>query len=221
MQFHKELIEEIQFRAPLAKVSMSWLVKYQWKRLSSAKAFEEVPKKNRANTLDKSETGKLDKAWTVIKIIWGALFGSLAVYLLVCKLIEDQLAPMSPGLPIGTMRIILFGIAMVTIAATSTIRKAMLKIAENEPSSIIVRRHQQPPAAAKYLTAIIVAMALSESIGIYGVVLFVLSKDTPTLSLFIFISAIAMFYYRPRKEELMQVAVEMQGSQDAEDSFNK
>jgi uncharacterized membrane protein YozB (DUF420 family) len=39
MQFHKELIEEIRSRAPLAKLSISWLVKYQWKRLPSAKNF--------------------------------------------------------------------------------------------------------------------------------------------------------------------------------------
>jgi hypothetical protein len=32
-RFHKELIEEIQKQAPRAKVNMSWIVKYQWKRL--------------------------------------------------------------------------------------------------------------------------------------------------------------------------------------------
>ncbi len=33
LKFHKELIEEIQKRAPRAKVNISWLVRYQWKRL--------------------------------------------------------------------------------------------------------------------------------------------------------------------------------------------
>lgn len=32
-KFHKELIEEIQKRSPLAKVTISWFVRYQWKRL--------------------------------------------------------------------------------------------------------------------------------------------------------------------------------------------
>jgi hypothetical protein len=32
-KFHKELIEEIQKRAPRAKVNISWIVRYQWKRL--------------------------------------------------------------------------------------------------------------------------------------------------------------------------------------------
>ncbi len=52
-------------------------------------------------------------------------------------------------------------------------------------------------------------MALSESIGIYGMVLFILSKDSMTLYQFITMSAIAMFYYRPRKEELLEVAAQM------------
>lgn len=52
-------------------------------------------------------------------------------------------------------------------------------------------------------------MALSESIGVYGLVLFFLSKDSGVLYQFIVMSAIAMLYYRPRKEELLQLAVEM------------
>jgi len=217
LQFHKELIEEIQTRAPLAKIGISWIVKYQWKRLPSAKTSEEIPQMNGAgNRPGKNGTKELDKAWTTIKIVWGALVGSLAIYLLACKLMETQLTPLSPGLPIETMRVSFIIIAIVTIAATSYIRKALLKISKSEPSFVKIRRHQQPPAAAKYTTAIIVAMALSESIGIYGVVLFVLSKDAPTLYLFLVVSAMAMLYYRPRKEELLQVAVEMQKSQEAE-----
>jgi hypothetical protein len=89
----------------------------------------------------------------------------------------------------------------------------MLKVSDRDPVVAAARSQSiqsQHPAAAKYTTALVVAMALSESIGIYGLVLFFLSKDSLTLYLFILMSAIAMFYYRPRKEELLQVALEMQ-----------
>ncbi len=33
LKYHKELIEEMRKRAPQAKVNISWLVRYQWKRL--------------------------------------------------------------------------------------------------------------------------------------------------------------------------------------------
>ena len=217
MKIHKELVEEIQNRAPLATVSISWVVRYAWKQLPSAtNADEGTEKKGPGSMLEKSEAAtELDKAWTMIRIIWSVLVGSLGVYLLVCISVQDTLAPLSPGLPIAAMRVIFFGMAMVTVIGTSYLRKAMLQISESDPSAVLARRHQQP-AAGKYLTAIIVAMALCESIGIYGVVLFLLSKDAISLYLFILISATAMYYYRPRKEELMQIAVEMQKSRGTE-----
>ena len=163
--------------------------------------------------LDKSEMEQLDSAWKVIMVIWGALVFTLAVYLIVAKLVEGQLKPMGVDLPIESMTIALFGVSIVTLIITHYIRKAMLKVSDRGPDAAAVRNPSiqiQNPAAGKYLTAIIVAMALSESIGIYGLVLFFLSKDSITLYLFISMSAIAMFYYRPRKEELLQVALEMQ-----------
>ncbi len=163
--------------------------------------------------LDKSEIEQLDRAWKIIMIIWGTLVFTLVVYLVVCKLVEDQLKPMSTGLPLETMTIALFGVSIVMFIITHYVRKAMMKVSGRGSAPKVVLNPSvqiQSPAAGKYLTAIIVAMALSESIGIYGLALFFLSKDSMTLYLFISMSAIAMFYYRPRKEELLQVALEMQ-----------
>lgn len=162
--------------------------------------------------LEKSEIEQLDKAWTIIRIIWGALAGSLAVYLLVCKLIEDQLKPVGSDFPLETLKNALFGVAVLTFFIIYYVRKAMLKASVRGSANVLVQNQSsqiQNPAAVKYLTAIIVAMALSESIGIYGLVLFFLSKDSMVLYQFITMSAISMFYYRPRKEELWQIAEEM------------
>ncbi len=41
MAYHKELIEEIQRLAPQTKVNISWLVRYQWKRLSTGASDSE------------------------------------------------------------------------------------------------------------------------------------------------------------------------------------
>jgi hypothetical protein len=216
LKFHKELVEEIQSRAPQSNVSVSWLVRHRWNRLPSAKTAKEGPHRNGAgDILKESETEQLNKAWTVIHLVWAFLVGSLGISLLACTFMANQLEPLSSSLPIETLRVIFFGIAMVTVVAASSFRKTLLKISESS-LYVTARRHQQPPAAAKYLNATVVAMALLESIGIYGVVFFVLSKDVLALYLFILISATAMYYYRPRKEELMQLAVELQKSQSAE-----
>jgi len=163
--------------------------------------------------LEKRELEQLDKGWTIIRIIWGALFGSLAVYLLVCTLIEDRLQSMSPDFPLETMQIVLFGVSILIFFITGTIRKALLNTSVRGSASALFRNPSsqiQNPAVGKYITAIVAATALSESIGIYGVVLFFLSKDSTTLYLFLIMSAISMFYYRPRKEELWEIAAEMQ-----------
>jgi hypothetical protein len=163
--------------------------------------------------LEKNETEQLDKGWTIIRILWAALFASLGIYLLVCKFAEDQLRPMGPDFPFETMKNVLFGVSILTFFIAGTIRKALLKSSDCGSAPALFRNPSsqvQHPAVGKYITAIIVAMALSESIGIYGVVLFFLSQDSMTLYQFITMSAISMFYYRPRKEEFLEVAAEMQ-----------
>jgi hypothetical protein len=160
--------------------------------------------------LGKSEQEQLDKAWSVIRIIWGALVGSLAIYVLVCKLAEDQLQPISSGFSSEALKNIFYFVSAIVLVGIFLIRKAML--AASSSSAAFTLGHAssiQHPAAIQYMFATIVAMALCETIGIFGVVLFFLSKDSFALYQFIMISAAAMFFYRPRKEEFLQLAEDM------------
>jgi hypothetical protein len=162
--------------------------------------------------IDKKELDQLDKSWTIIMIIWVALFSSLSVYLLIGKIIEGGLKPVA-DLPFDSLRIVLYGAAGFVFFIAHFIRKALLKIPERSSVSTIAQTsvvQGQHPAAGKYLTAIIAAAALSESIGIFGLVYFALSKDSTILYLFIAFSAIAMIVYRPRKDELLRIVLEMQ-----------
>jgi hypothetical protein len=47
-----------------------------------------------------------------------------------------------------------------------------------------------------------------ESIGIYGLILFLIGKNTMDLYLLILISAAAIFIYRPRKDKVIELAQE-------------
>ena len=62
----------------------------------------------------------------------------------------------------------------------------------------------------KYFVASIVSWALSESIGIYGLILSLVGKNTTDLYILIFIAAIALFLYRPKKEDVIGLAEENQ-----------
>jgi len=64
------------------------------------------------------------------------------------------------------------------------------------PQNLIVR---------KYAIAMLVALAMSESIGIYGFVLFLLGRDVLDLYLLNLVSAAAMFTYRPKRDEIINL----------------
>ncbi len=159
--------------------------------------------------LEKGEMEQLDKAWTIIIIIWGTLLASLGVYVAVCEFMKDQLRP-AADFPLETMKLALYGASFVTLIVTHFIRKVMLKAAGSGPFSAFAQSPSvQHPAAGRYLSAVIVSMALCESIGVYGLVLFFMSKDSLVLYRFIIVSAAAMLYFRPRKEELLQLVEDM------------
>ena len=155
------------------------------------------------------EIRRLESGWKVVLVIWGAILASLGVYFAVCINIEDSLQiNISPNFPINTLKYALFGLSCITLFVVYYLRKSLMR-----PGLPVVNSMQmsstQHPALAKYMVAIVIMSALLESIGIYGVVLFLLAKDVSSLYQLLIISAAAMIYFRPRKEELLNVASQM------------
>ena len=74
-------------------------------------------------------------------------------------------------------------------------------------------KNNNHPAVVKYGTAVIVSIAVSESIGILGFGLFLLSKDFKNLYILAAISAMAMLYHCPQRRELDKVASTMKHTQ--------
>ena len=61
-------------------------------------------------------------------------------------------------------------------------------------------------AFSKYAVAMIIPIALSEVVGIFGLVLFLLGAGFQTLYIFIGVSAITMVLFRPRRKEIEKIA---------------
>ena len=139
-------------------------------------------------------------------IIWGFIFGSLFIYVFICHLFGDELGRSTNlNIPLDLMRNILYGVAISTLILTRFLRKFMLagRPGSSGPtSSNPPPRSSQSSSIGKYATTMVVSLPLSESIGIYGLVLFFLGESFRTLYIFIGISALAMFLYRPKREEL-------------------
>ena len=156
--------------------------------------------------MEASQKGTVENKLLVMWIIWVAMVGSLVIYIVICNLIGDQIRrPIGPGFPLVLLRNLLFCICIVTLIATHFIRKLILR--KPRGSLEWVSKSQPSPQDlakiyAKYTTAMIISLALCESVGIYGLVLFFLGDNFQIMYTFMIISAAGMFYYRPKREEI-------------------
>ena len=66
----------------------------------------------------------------------------------------------------------------------------------------------------------IVSLAMTESIGTYGLVLFILGKNQLDLYLFVLVSASTMLVYRPKRDEIVSLTQEF-NRQGPNDSFQR
>jgi len=158
---------------------------------------------------EQEDVKRLMSGWRVVLMIWGAILASLGVYLIICLNIGTALqVNIAPDFPITTVKYALFGVACVTVLAVYVLRKFLLN-PDRSGGTPARTTSAQHPAIPKYTTVVVITSALLESIGIYGVVLFLLAKDTRSLYQLLIISAAAMIYFRPRKEELLALAEQM------------
>ncbi len=163
--------------------------------------------------LTESEKEAIDKGMIVLWIIWAAMLISLFIYALVCHQVEENIREKAaPDFSLDLLRNILFIVSIIELIISFFLRKAALAI---RPASAFPLRptistsSTQPLFIAKYSVAMIIALALSESIGIYGMVLFFLGDSFRTLYTFIGVAAAAMILYRPKKEEIITLCNDM------------
>ncbi len=152
----------------------------------------------------REEIEEIKKGIMPLNMIWGAMLGSLFMYLVVGLYTRNTInIPMEKDV-LDKLRLALYAASFVTLTATRSIRKFIL----NRKPGIISRTTVPPknPVIARYTTAMVIALALSESIGIYGLILFFMGKNAKDLSLFLLVAAAAMISYRPREEEIISLA---------------
>ncbi|MDD2468665.1 MAG: hypothetical protein PHI97_32215, partial [Desulfobulbus sp.] len=109
----------------------------------------------------------------------------------------------------NTLRLILFGVAFVTLVVTWYVRKHLLstKVAAHAAKEANASKSTpHHPAVARYTTIMITAMALSEAIGIYGFILYILGKNQIDLYLLTALSAAATTLYYPKRQDIVELA---------------
>lgn len=152
---------------------------------------------------------ELDKGLLTLKVIWSAMLMSLAIYLFVGLQLAANVRSSMDKETFGIFKIVLYIVALAILIVTRYVKKMILS---GKGQNRLPTRASRHPSLQTYTTAMILAWAMSESIGICGLVLFFLGKNPMDLYLLILVSAAAIFMYRPSKEELLTLSREVRGN---------
>lgn len=148
--------------------------------------------------LDPDQKERLTRNFRVHKLIWLAMLSSLVIYLVVGYFLAMSGALQGNNdMPLEMMTFGFLIVSMVCYFAARWFRHNMLTrpIVEADGS-------QTDTVATRYMTALIISLALSETIGVFGLVMVILGAPLTTLFMFIILSAFALVVNRPQWPEL-------------------
>lgn len=130
---------------------------------------------------------------------------SLMALVAVCHVYADKIQiGLDEQQRIG-IRSILYGVAILTFPVMKFVRHVMLRLNRR------MRREKTPKF--RYMLTIIVSMLVAESIGIYGFAMYVLGDGYNTLYIFVMLSALAMFLYKPNLQEYKMLVESLEEEQ--------
>ena len=142
-------------------------------------------------------TADLRAPWLITSLMLLAL----VVYVIICLVLGEKLQqPLASDLR-EFIKSVLYGCAIITFPLAGLLRFILLRLNQTMP----LPDEQADPikfACSRYLRTVLVSAALFESIGLYGLIMFVLGDGYNTLSIFTGLAALGLLLYRPKQHEL-------------------
>jgi hypothetical protein len=152
------------------------------------------------------------KVWTV----WIAMFLTLVLALIFVLLLGKNVEQIHPPRTIRQITQILYGVAIVGLVSAHFIRKYMLHRASSKPLSKDTGNTpgQISPYIARYKPAVVVSLAIAETIAAFGLTIFFMAGNLTTFLIFLAISLVGLFLYRPKFEEVEKLAISIKENSD-------
>ena len=153
------------------------------------------------------------KVWTV----WIAMFLTLVLALIFAFFLGKNVEQMHHPRAIRQITQILYGVSIVGLILAYFIRRYMLHRASSKPLSEAAGNApgQISPYIGRYKPAVVVSLAIAESIAAFGLTLFFMDGNLTTFLIFLAISLIGLFLYRPKFEEVEKLAISIKQHSDA------
>ena len=153
------------------------------------------------------------KVWTV----WIAMFLTLVLVLIFAVLLGGAVEQRHHPRNIRHITQILYGVSIVGLILAYFIRKYMLHRASSKPLSEETSNApgQISPYIARYKPAVVVSLAIAESIAAFGLTIFFMDGKLTPFLIFLAMSLVGLFLYRPKFEEVEKLAISIKQSSDA------
>lgn len=179
--------------------------------------------------LEPQESLELRRRMHFLNIIWGFYMVALAAYVGVCHLIGGKVADMDfSDTTVLVIKIVLAIIAFSALVHAYSWKTAVLTAWRRSTKPGLIRRMftlrtivptSSRDATAKYTSVTMISIAFSESVGIYGLVLFFITGEFITLYVCVAVSAVALYFFRPRFSELERLIMQSKQHLDSEEGI--
>jgi len=182
--------------------------------------------------LEPEERESLERGMLTLRITWVLFVAALVVYIIIANIITDDFIEevSLDNILLWMMRITLLVISVFCLIFAYFIKRFMLKVYLRDSKRNFIQKMfasvsiilssgavlSSSYAVSRYMSTLISCIAFSASVGIFGLILFIIGGGF--LTFYCFISAIAMFSFRPRFEEIERLAIDLKHQQDSEES---
>ena len=127
--------------------------------------------------------------WSVV----GATLSMLAAYVYICHYTGTEWQQGVSEQQRVVIRTIFYILTIIGFPLINLLRHIQLRLNQTMPGP--------KPAKNRYFLTILISMTLAESIGVMGLVMYILGDDFNTFYIFIVLSTLAVFLYRPKISE--------------------
>jgi len=145
---------------------------------------------------------QINTALTLAWVIDGFMFFTLVVYLILCHTLGNELKTPIDEEQRLLLRTVLYVLTIIGLPITNLIRHVQLRLNQTMP---LTTNDYMKEARRRYLSTVIVSLTLVDGIGLFGLVMFMLGDGFNTLHIFLGLSALGLFLYRPKADEYLGV----------------
>ncbi len=131
-------------------------------------------------------------------LVTGIMSTILLSYLVFCLTQGNTVITPLPETDRVALRTAFYVIAIITFPITNLIRHIQLRLNQTMP---LPKADYLGVAKSRYLLTIIVSLSLISSIGSFGFAMFLIGDSLNNLYIFVGMSALGLFLYRPKDQE--------------------